>query len=526
MLIFAFTISILLMILVPVVLAGMFRRRTQAPWMLFVIGTVTFIGSQVVHLPLNELLADLQIIPRNTLSTATIPLAQTALVLGLTAGLCEETARLVGYWFLKKARNLEDGIMLALGHGGVESMIFGGVLTAATLSALLPLIGTDLSSLKLNPDQLSALTLQLSLLTTDSPLLGAAAPLVERLLAMGLHVVMSVMVLQAVRQRNALYYLAAVAYHTLVDAGSVYTRSLGLDVYQTEALFAAVVLPGLAWLVWMWRKEARPAAIPANAQPAGLELGLFLAAFRKEVIQQWRTQRFLVVMAVFVVFGLTSPLVAKYTPEIIKSIAGSEQFAALIPTPTAADAMGQYIKNLTQFGFLLAVLLGMNAVAGEKESGTAAMILSKPLPRWAFVLSKFFAQAVVYASAFLVAGLGAYYYTLILFGPFDLAKFSGINLLLFAWLLTFVAAALLGSVIGRTTAAAAGAGLAICVAFLLAGSIPQYGALFPSGLLGWAAVLGGSTDKVGVNAGALAGALVLVALCLVWSVALFERQEI
>jgi len=525
MLIFTFTISVLLMILLPVVAGGIFRSRSQAPWMLFMAGTVTFIGSQVVHLPLNSLLADWHVLPQNGLSDPAIPVAQTAIIAGLTAGLCEETARLAGYWLLRKARSLEDGIMLGLGHGGIESMIFGGVLTAATISSLLPLIGTDLAALKLTPEQMEALTQQLNLLTV-SPIAGAAAPLVERLLAMTLHVVLSVLVLQAVRRRNPLYYLAAVAYHALVDTGAVYTRTLSLDAYQLELLLALMVLPGLAWLVWMWRREARPWANSGQAQPAQQQWDLFLAAIRKEVLQQWRTQRFLVVMAVFVLFGLTSPLVAKYTPEIIKSIAGAQQFAALIPTPSSADAVGQYIKNITQFGFLLAVLLGMNAVAGEKESGTAAMILSKPMPRWAFVLSKFCAQMVVFASAFSVAGLGAYYYTLILFGAFDPWRFAGINLLLFAWLLPFVAAALLGSVIGRSVAAAAGIGVVISVAILAAGSIPQYGALFPSGLLAWAAALGGSAGQAGANAGALAASLVLVVLCLLWSVALFERQEI
>jgi ABC-2 type transport system permease protein len=168
----------------------------------------------------------------------------------------------------------------------------------------------------------------------------------------------------------------------------------------------------------------------------------------------------------------------------------------------------------------------MNAVAGEKESGTAAMILSKPMPRWAFVLSKFVAQALVYASAFLVAALGAFYYTWLLFGTSDALVFGGINLLLLLWLLTFVGAALLGSVLGSSIAAAAGYGLAISVAFLLAGSIPQYGQLFPAGLIGWASLLGVNSAAVPANGGAIAAAGVLITLCLLWSVALFERQEI
>jgi ABC-2 type transport system permease protein len=527
MLIFVFTLSIILMILIPIILAGLFRRRFQAPWILFAIGTLTFIASQVVHLPLNSLLTTLHVLPKNGLTDGSITLIQSCLVLGLTAGLCEETARLVGYLLLKRFRRLEDGIMLGLGHSGIEAMIFGGVLTAATVTALIPMIGTDLSKLNLSPVQLSGLTAQLNALT-GNPLGAAAAPLFERLLAICIHVICSLMVLQAFRRHNYAWYGLAIVYHMAIDSGTVYAAQAFTNSDWHYPVMIGLLVPGLVWAILVWRKEPHPAA--AAAPRTGVDLSIFWTSVRKELVQQWRTKRFLVVMSVFVLFGLTSPMAAKFTPEILKSVAGAEQFAGLIPTPTVADAMGQYVKNITQFGFILAVLLGMNAVAGEKESGTAAMVLSKPLPRWAFVLSKFTAQALVYLSAFMVAGLGAYYYTVVLFGGLDGGLFAGINLLLLVWLLVFVAAALLGSVIGSSIAMAAGVGLGICVAFLLAGSIPQYGALFPGGLIGWASTLGTSTagtaTQIAANGGALAGCLVLIGMCLVWSVALFERQEI
>ena len=402
-------------------------------------------------------------------------------------------------------------------------MIFGGVLTAATLTSLLPLSSVDLETLKLSADQLAALQMQLEALRV-TPLLAAASPLIERLLAMIIHIVFSMMVLQAFRRRNAGYYGLAVGYHALIDAAAVYASAVVNNHFLVLLLFVFLGAPGVFWLFLLGRKEILPKRLASRA--LGLEWQVFLAAFSKELLLQWRTRRVLVVMAVFVLFGLTSPLTAKYTPEIIKSVAGAEQFASLIPTPSVADAMAQYIKNITQFGFMLAVLLGMNAVAGEKESGTAAIILSKPMPRWAFLLSKFGAQALVYLAAFAVAGLGAFYYTLILFGPFDALRFLAINLLLFLWLLTFVAAALLGSVIGVSVASAAGVGLVISVAFMLAGTIPQYGALMPGGLMTWASLLGASAETAPANGGALAGSLVLITLCLLWAAALFEQQEI
>jgi ABC-2 type transport system permease protein len=523
MLTLTLTLSILLMILLPVLLGAIFHRRFQAPWILFAIGTLTFIGSQVVHFPLNDLLMRWHILPKTGVNDPTISLLQSSLVLGLTAGLCEETARALGFWLLKRSRGLEQGVMLGLGHGGIESMVFGGILTAANASFYLPLIGKDLTSLKATPEQLAILTKTLQALTS-APLVSAINPLVERLLAITLHVILSILVLQAFRRRNVLYYLAAVAYHMLVDSGLVYFASKVPDSALLLLILLALILPGLAWLLLLWRKEHAPQ--PVYTQSTTAELGIFFAALRKELVQQWRTRRFLVVMAVFILFGLTSPLLAKFTPEIIKSMPGAEKFAGLIPTPTSADALAQYIKNITQFGFILAVLLGMNAVAAEKESGTAAMILSKPMPRWAFILSKFSAQSLMYLAAFLVAGFGAYYYTVILFGGYDVLTFLAINGLLLLWLLTFVGAALVGSVIGSSIAAAAGIGLGISVTILLASNIPQFGMLLPGGLVSWASMLGANSTTISPNGGALAGSAVLIVMCLVWAIALFERQEI
>jgi ABC-2 type transport system permease protein len=215
-------------------------------------------------------------------------------------------------------------------------------------------------------------------------------------------------------------------------------------------------------------------------------------------------------------------------------------FKDLIPTPTAGDAMTQYIKNISQFGFILAILLGMGAVAGEKERGIVPMIISKPLPRWAFISSKFAAQFLMYLGGFVLAGLGAYYYTLILFGGLDPGGFTLLNLLMLLWLLTFVALSLLGSTLGSSTVAAGGIGLGLSVVLLLAGNLPLYGTLLPGGLLGWATLAGqaaagiqsaaqaaGPFDPENVAlGGSAAAAIVLVVFTLILSIGIFEQQEL
>ena len=520
MLAFTYTLAVILMIIVPIILAMILRRYFQVPWILFGIGTLTFIGSQVVHLPLNNLLTDLGILPQN--AKEGWALIQMVGILGLTAGLCEELARAVGYALLRKFRRFEDGLMLGIGHGGVESMVIGGVLTAATISSLLTLKGQNLQELGLSADQMESLTLQMQMFTRSA--WSGFGPLLERLLAMTLHISFSMLVWKAFSTRNAGYVVLAIVYHALTDAVGVYVAVQTNNIWLIESAFLAFVLPGA---VWLWVQLRRQKPVQRSTQ-LGKEIGLFMVALRKELLSLWRTKRVLISVAVFGLFGLMSPLLAYFMPQILGSVEGAEMFADLIPEPTVYDAITQYIKNITQFGFLIAILLGMGAVSGEKEKGTAELILSKPLPRWAFILSKFTAQLFLYTVSFLGATLGGYLYTRILFGAVSLYSFVLINLLLLLWLLTFVAITILASAAGSSIGASAGMAMGGSVLLLLAGSIPQFGALFPGGLVAWAGQVISSTDagEMSTNFGAVALGLVIIVLCNIWAIGFFERQEL
>ncbi|MCB8987774.1 MAG: ABC transporter permease [Ardenticatenaceae bacterium] len=207
---------------------------------------------------------------------------------------------------------------------------------------------------------------------------------------MSLHVVVSVLVWRAFARRNRAIFVAGVAYHTLLDSTVVYLVALSVSGWQMELVLALLAVPGVVWL-W-WTRDKAELAAPHRVTAVRQEWHTFLVATRKELLQQWRTRRVLVVCAVFLLFGLLSPLAAKFTPQMLTMVKGAEQFADLIPQPTINDAITQYIKNITQFGFIIAILVGMGAVAGEKEKGTAALILSKPMSRWAFCLLGFVAQ--------------------------------------------------------------------------------------------------------------------------------------
>ena len=522
----AYTLSIIGMVLLPIILAILLRRHYHVYWILFIVGTLTFLFSQAIHLPLNNWLVSMGVLPDNPQLNGA-PLWRSAIILGLTAGLCEELVRALGYLVVRWARRFEDGVMLGLGHGGIEAMIFGGVLTAATVSSLLNLQGVNLEELNLSSTQLEALSLQFEQFTTNP--VFAFAPLLERTFAIGAQVLFSILVLKAFTRRNPLYLLVAILLHMLVDAVAVYVAVTTQEIWATWAAFLVILIPGWVWMIWQWRHRNQEISASGERSPdpgrLGVEAKLFLTNIRKELLYQWRTRRILILCAVLLAFSIMSPLLTKFTPQMLSAIEGAEMFADLIPEMILSDALAQHIETITQFGFILVILLGMGAVAGEKESGIAAMILSKPIPRWVYLNGKYSAQSIVFALSFFLAVIAGYYYTTVLFGDLDLWAYLGINALLLLWMLVIAAVTLLGSTLGKSTGAAAGFSLGGSIFLLLAGSLPQISALMPSGLLGWAAQLG-TPDNATANWGAVTLSIVIILFCLISALGVFERQEL
>lgn len=245
---------------------------------------------------------------------------------------------------------------------------------------------------------------------------------------------------------------------------------------------------------------------------------------RKELLEQWRTSRLPVVAVVFLLVGLSSPLLARFTPEILVAV-GGDQFRIVLPTPTSADAYDQLAKNLGQFGALIAVLLAMGSVATEKERGTAALILTKPAGRDAFLLAKIVAIAATLGISTAIAGAAAWFYTLVLFEPLPVAGFAAAMLLQWLALVAFAAITFLGSTLTRSALAAAGLGVAAFIVLGILSIIPTVGQYLPTGLGAPARALALGRSGVDALGPTIATVILVVALVSLAGIA-FRRQEL
>jgi ABC-2 type transport system permease protein len=243
----------------------------------------------------------------------------------------------------------------------------------------------------------------------------------------------------------------------------------------------------------------------------------------KEVTEHWRTGRLPVMAVIFLLFGLASPVLAKYTPEIVKLAASSIDIH--VPTPTIKDAVAQLIKTLSQVGVLTAILLAMGSVAGEKESGTAAFVLVKPVGRFAFLAAKFSGLTITIAAAVLACGLAAYLYTALLFAPLPAIGFGAACLVILLGLLEIAAVTFLGSTLVRSAIPAAGVGIVAIVVAGIISSLPNVSHFTPFGMNDLASALALQQTATGWGAPLIVNAgVVVVALCASWLV--FRRQEV
>ncbi len=242
MLVVAHTISFLGMILLPIILWIYFTRKFSLSWRLVLAGGLTFIVSQIFHIPLLRVLAP---------SLKGFSLLVNAIILGLLAGIFEETSRYILFkWILKKSRSWKESVLVGLGHGGTEALILG-ILAALTFANMIVYRTIDLSKVpSIPPNQLALAKQQVAAYWSISSYI-ALLPFVERIFAICLHVSLSLMVLYSIAAHKPIWFWLALLWHALVDGVAVYV-SPKIGILGTEGIVAISALISL-WLILRMR---------------------------------------------------------------------------------------------------------------------------------------------------------------------------------------------------------------------------------------------------------------------------------
>ncbi|MCL2149805.1 MAG: ABC transporter permease [Dehalococcoidia bacterium] len=247
------------------------------------------------------------------------------------------------------------------------------------------------------------------------------------------------------------------------------------------------------------------------------------ALLKKELKEQVRTNRIIIVAGVFLFFGLATPLMYRYLPELL-ALAGDDM-GSILPPPTAMGAMAEYASTMVQFGVLVIVLVAMGAISRERESGTAALVLSKPAGYTAFVVAKFKAIGATTLIGTILGGLACWGYTYILFEEAPVWGFFCQNALLLLYLLLTIAMTLLFSSLFRRQLTAGALGLVSIIVLSIASGLPWFGKYLPGELVSWGNYL--LVDEPTSAAwGAVAVTLVFIILSLYLAGTILQKKEI
>lgn len=252
----AYVINFLGMIVLPIIAAFYLGRKFKLSWKLFLAGGLTFIASQVLHVPL--------VLALNPTFQSWGNIAF-AIMLGLLAGLFEETARYILFKFiLKKTSSWKEGVFIGLGHGGTEAIILG-VLAAVAFINLLVYRTIDLSTVPSIPADQLELAKQQVTAYWSAPVYMAILGFVERIFAMCLHVALSVMVLFSIVNKKPIWFWIALLWHAFVDAVAVYLAPQ-IDMLALEGIVGIFAVISLVIVFWLKPKFADDERVATQSQ--------------------------------------------------------------------------------------------------------------------------------------------------------------------------------------------------------------------------------------------------------------------
>ncbi len=250
-------------------------RRFNLNWRLYWVGALTFVGSQVFHIPFNSIVLQ-PLIDNGTLLFFPGGIGRTILLafwFGLSAGLFEELARYLVYArFLPDDRSWKKGVLFGAGHGGIEAIIIG-FLILITYFQIRALTGQDLTAVSPGSNASQAVQIQQQInyywsIPWPLSLLG----FVERLFTVPLHIANAVLVLQVFRRNQLRWLWAAVGWHTAVNMlaliFSEQLKSNPYGSYLTEGVIGLTALVSLAIIFVLRTSDPAPASENTVPLPA------------------------------------------------------------------------------------------------------------------------------------------------------------------------------------------------------------------------------------------------------------------
>nr|UWI50491.1 ABC transporter permease [Clostridioides difficile] len=135
----------------------------------------------------------------------------------------------------------------------------------------------------------------------------------------------------------------------------------------------------------------------------------YIVFTKKEFIENLRNYKLFSLVTLFLILGISSPLSAKFMPDLIAHFAPTLKVTA---APTALDSWTQFSSNISGLGMSLTLIIFCNILSNEYSKGTLVIMLTKGLSRSSVILSKFSVTVIIMSIGFWFSFLAAYGYTI------------------------------------------------------------------------------------------------------------------
>ena len=252
-----------------------------------------------------------------------------------------------------------------------------------------------------------------------------------------------------------------------------------------------------------------------------------IVCIKKEMTEQVRSGRLVVLGMVFVLFGIMNPAVAKLTPWLLTAMADTMAETGMTVTvsdPTALDSWTQFYKNIPM-ALIVFVLVEGAIFTREYTSGTMILSLTKGLKRYKVVVSKALILILLWTACFILCfgityAYNEYYWDNSVAGSLAFSAFCW-------WLfgIFVIGLLVLFSAVLRSGMAVLGACGAVVFAMSLANMAKKITEVLPIYLTEGQALICGRVEKGSFTA-AIAISIAISFICMAAAVLVFNRKQL
>jgi len=168
-------------------------------------------------------------------------------------------------------------------------------------------------------------------------------------------------------------------------------------------------------------------------------MGQWVTIYKKEMLQTWRSKQLIWVPLVMILIGIIDLISYYYLPEVIKLSGGLPEGAVFeVPSLLPREAIIIGLEQLSFLGSLVIIAISMGTIAGERKSGQAEIMLTKPINHVNYVTAKWFALVTVTLLSLFLALFLNWYYTNVLFDPISFIIILKVFLFYSLWFLFII----------------------------------------------------------------------------------------